>query len=499
MFNAGSDPADLLITPLLGSSGLNDVVRAPTDPRTGNAVLPWGVGQLSNVLLGDCREASFSVAKTAILASSCLVAFVGDSVTENCNAIDEDLFLRGNYRDVVMRAIRDAFPACTFTERNYGLSGRVGSLFISGTYVGQAVTEVPATGFLRPAVPWWGDGTGSTVGKTWKDHVKDSAPDVLFVAFGQNAETDSAIYAHLNGIKSEIAAWPKVPSVVCVSTFQPSAVYTNGRIYRRIGRAYRYFAKANGWGLLDVARVQSIFRDGADEATGNWKRAGTAGSWEGFYTTAGTPVSVSDSVTNFPPNAYLAYPVDAHNVSITVTADLSNSTVNGRLLIHLRDESAIIPSSAPPVGVWAQWTSSSVKIFDGVSEIATAVYVGAAATECRVDVVDNTLKAYVNGVEKVSAKIHINQAAGRVRIGSQFGSTGPLVCTAPSIIFQEPARSAAVITDDLLFGTYASGDVSTKLPYGGNGANHPSSVGISALFSPCVAELIRALQSAVGV
>ena len=37
MFNAGSDPADLLITPLLGSSGLNDVVRGTMN--TGNGVL----------------------------------------------------------------------------------------------------------------------------------------------------------------------------------------------------------------------------------------------------------------------------------------------------------------------------------------------------------------------------------------------------------------------------------------------------------------------------
>ena len=32
MFNAGSDPADLLITPLLGSSGLNDVMRYRVPP-----------------------------------------------------------------------------------------------------------------------------------------------------------------------------------------------------------------------------------------------------------------------------------------------------------------------------------------------------------------------------------------------------------------------------------------------------------------------------------
>jgi hypothetical protein len=34
MFNDGSDPGDLLITPFLGTSGLNDVVRATTDPDT---------------------------------------------------------------------------------------------------------------------------------------------------------------------------------------------------------------------------------------------------------------------------------------------------------------------------------------------------------------------------------------------------------------------------------------------------------------------------------
>jgi hypothetical protein len=43
MFNTGSTPADLLIdNPLLGSSGLNDVVRATTDPLTGGRVLRIG-------------------------------------------------------------------------------------------------------------------------------------------------------------------------------------------------------------------------------------------------------------------------------------------------------------------------------------------------------------------------------------------------------------------------------------------------------------------------
>jgi len=56
MFNAGSDPADLLITPLLGSSGLDDVVRGPDDVVRG-AMNP-GTGVLVRTIV-NCTQAEY--------------------------------------------------------------------------------------------------------------------------------------------------------------------------------------------------------------------------------------------------------------------------------------------------------------------------------------------------------------------------------------------------------------------------------------------------------
>lgn len=489
-------------------------VVAKFNPLTGRIAISAGdvpdvmlangiVSDLAGALLGDCNEATLATAATAIAAGTCVVSFAGDSVTEGGDVIDP-LKYYGSYRQVICDLLSAAYPSTTFSFYNFGLGSRTGGQFINASYTGQAgPTENSATGFYRPAAmfPYWGiPGTGSVSGKSWKDHVKDSAPHLLFVVFGLNAETDDMIYAHLNSIKTEVATWTTVPSVVLIAPYRPAKAYQDQFRAQGIARIYREFARKNSWSYLDVNRIQNIMRDGFDEQRSYTLGANqNSGLWTGWNLVTGGTVTTSGNSATFGANSYLQLPISSHDVSVSCKASMVNSATQGILLLKVRDGSTENPGGSNRNPAFLRCNQTTMQIWDGYTMLGAAVNYtpSAGGDEFKFEVIGSVYKAYLNGTLVATRQSYSNMRGGAVQIGALNGGAG-LVVTDPKVLYKSPATFSQQITDAQIFGADYSADTSTKYPYGGNGANHASSIGTSLLWTAPARELLRALRSKIG-
>jgi spore coat protein U-like protein len=460
------------------------------------------LSQSPNLFDADCIPSSLTVAKAAIAANACTVAFVGDSVTEDGNCIDNVRNYRGNYRSVVIEALALSFPACTFTMRNYGLSSRTGANFISGSYTGQASgPEVIATGFYRTSAdhPNWGDGTGSVSDKSWIDHVEDSEPHLLIVAFGLNPQMDDGIFAHLDGIKTAIAGWSTVPSVVLVPPMRPHTSYQDQRRAQAIARIYREYAKRNAWSFIDVNRMHNMLRDGVDESSGLWQADNShLMTWDNWQLISGTMTQNDDYTITLGANSFVALNIDSHDVSVQVTSILGDTDNTGVMLMRARDESVLAESGTFPQSSFLRASKLSLQLWDPTAQVGSSYGFtpDGAGDIFRFDIVGARYEAYINGVLRNSAVSYKNMRAGRVVVGAFGGTTGGMVLKNPKVMYRNPAQGLKMLTDaDILGSPYSGSDFSTRYPYGGNGANHPSSIGVQRLYGPPVSALISALRS----
>lgn len=470
---------------------------------------------LAALMSHDARPSYLTQIRTAIAANAAKVVFVGDSVTENSDCIDTGaLDLHGTYRQVFVEMLGEAFPSVAWTFRHFGLSGRNGGQFVNPAYVGQSGTEDQTAGFLRTAAlhPNWGEGTGSVVGKSWLDHVKDSAPDMLVVAFGLNPEFDVKIRDHLAAIRTAANSWTKIPSLVFISAMRPDTRWQDQYRAQGIARVYRAWARQLGYSLIDVNRANNILRDGFDEQMSQWRMVGDVfdNRWRPEWVTDSGTVTVTDDFTRtFGPNSFVRIPMGhgivpkGHDVSIQVEIGAAMNATTGNMRIYCRAESPYTDPLLCPAWLAAQVSSASARIYEagtgagavgGGTEVGTA-FTGAFSTGTivRLDCIGPRMNLYINGVLRNTALQYSNMRGGDILLGAFGGSgAGGLALKKPRIYAREPGLNTPLLSQTELYGVY-DGTASRKMPYGGNGLNHPTSIGVTAMYKPGIQGLVRAL------
>lgn len=470
---------------------------------------------LAALMSHDARPSYLTQIRTAIATNAAKVVFVGDSVTENSDCIDTGaLDLHGTYRQIFVEMLSEAFPSVTWTFRHFGLSGRDGGQFVNPAYVGQSGTEDQTTGFLRTAAahPNWGEGTGSTVGKSWLDHVKDSAPDMLVVAFGLNPQFDVAIRDHLAAIRTAANSWTKVPSLVFITPMRPDTRWQDQYRAQGIARVYRAWARQLGYSIIDVNRANNILRDGFDEQMSQWRMVGDVfdNRWRpGWVTNSGTVTVTNDFTRTFGPNSFVRIPTGhgiipkGHDVSIQVEVGSPMNATTGNMRIYCRAESPYTNPLLCPAWLAAQVSSAEARMYEagtgagavgGGTEVGTA-YTGtfSTGTIVRLDCIGPRMSLYINGVLRNTALQYSNMRGGDILIGAFGGSgAGGLVVKNPRIYAREPGLNTPLLSQTELYGVY-DGTGSRKMPFGGNGLNHPTSIGVTAMYKPGIQGLVRAL------
>ena len=515
------DPAVPGVDPAATPVDLPNIVSAVRDGgQSDRAELQYSVSgdvevSLAALMSHDARPSYLTQIRTAIAANAAKVVFVGDSVTENSDCIDTGaLDLHGTYRQVFVEMLGEAFPSVAWTFRHFGLSGRNGGQFVNPAYVGQSGIENQATGFLRTAALHsnWGEGTGSVVGKSWLDHVKDSAPDLLVVAFGLNPEFDVEIRDHLAAIRTAANSWTKVPSLVFISAMRPDTRWQDQYRAQGIARVYRAWARQLGYSLIDVNRANNILRDGFDEQMSQWRMVGDVfdNRWRPeWLVDSGTVTATDDFTRTFGPNSFIRIPMGhgitpkGHDVSIQVEIGVPMNATTGNMRIYCRAESPYTDPLLCPAWLAAQVSSASARIYEagtGTGAIGGGTEVGTAftgtfstGTIVRLDCIGPRMNLYLNGVLRNTALQYSNMRGGDILLGAFGGSgAGGLVLKNPRIYAREPGLNTPLLSQTELYGVY-DGTAGRKMPYGGNGLNHPTSIGVTAMYKPGIQGLVRAL------
>lgn len=248
-------------------------------------------------------------AKSAFASGSVKVSIVGDSITAG-----SDNWRSNTYVSMLKSKLKQTFPWINFTFVNYAIPGMTAATLVSDTYVG--VTQgsyVLGTNFYFPVnngglnnnaaiatttlallnEDYWP--TGSVIGKTWKQHIADSNPDMILYAFGMNDGTDiNAFNTSYNAFQTYIQAqYPtNTPWFTLVSCFLPTKNPPAGQPHatwqvpaQSISDQVRYFAKRDNYGLIDANAVFDVLRDGTRHDyipfthEANWRYAQDTTKW----------------------------------------------------------------------------------------------------------------------------------------------------------------------------------------------------------------------------
>nr|EIP1109029.1 phage tail protein [Citrobacter freundii] len=380
--------------------------------------------------------------------SSPVVVVVGDSIsTYQPNTVDK---VSSQYQCIIDKIKRDN-PGKTPVFYNRAIGGQ---LF-------KDLDAIP-TGF----VDWYTDHN-----KPWLDYVSELNPDLVFVNMGMNDSSGISVAA-VNSVINKIKAFPSKPDIVMSTCMVPSTNGggSNNTAYgsksAQEGRDYaagliRAACVRNNIPCVDVNRVFNVMRDGFDVLDSYNVRLSGA------------------TVTN---GAYIC-PVEARNWSAKFSLpDRASYNANGRTL-------AVRVGSQSKETVFIQvHTDNTLKLTLWNATGGTNVYVPSQVIpdsphQITVEVYNQKIRVYLSGTSTDTLPAWVNLYVGGGLYLPAIGgyennySVGGLT-SIDEFNYGEHVKYLPALTNTQVWGV-GDGTAGTKLPYGGNGINHPTTMGIS--------------------
>lgn len=505
-------------------------------------------GALSGQPIGS--TANLGKFKTAVLAGSVKVALVGHSIMEGLN----QNWRSARLSETIKQQMHTAFPDVTFTFANLSLGGRLASNFASGTYVGAANDSTPSTSFFRaPASStFYGDSwtlpdlsiNGSTVSKTWLQHVKDFAPDLIFFLMDLNETSVSSFVAAMQTILTDFqtaANWGGTAPGVVLGTSHTGIPAAGRPAMLGVHRAIRGLAYEYKVPFFDGGRIYELLTTGKDHG-GNYdvvgeaafrydgvQYSGTPGSgfslnsayWSlenGFDADPTVPavISPTGSTVRANPNtadfrAYRKRPAYDGRIRASVTGTSSNPQYN---LMARRDPNNAANLVAEQILLQMVGTTMTLTgRYNGVNNtLDTATYSPAISNGSvhlvELECIGSRLRGFVNGKEMVSATCHHVQHEGWWGFGQPANGQGASfnvnsasspIASGFSMEFMDPAQvfSTPLCTHADLLGSV--NDFATNPDsVGGNTTVHMTTAANLNIYQPALAPVMRTLQAAVA-
>lgn len=398
-------------------------------------------------------------------AAAPVVVLMGDSLgTLNPNSISQGTLLKSMLEHKVK--LDNPGKAITFHTRAIG-----GQHWTSANSKPAVVDQVNYSWYTDPD-------------RAWLEYVKDLTPDLLIFAFGMNDQANFQ-YAQLKAVLAKVNAWPKVPSIIFCTNLVPTMEahpdnfvgYSDraGQEGRDFVAGYtRCYAERNGYGLIDINRVCNIVRDGFDTRRTFARFIETRDtSGTGYYQAT---VNCRDFSITARINGDAATQLAKYGNASPMALQLSSTSANAVF---------IGKTGANNINLTFYEASGSI-----VQTLDTGVPVPSGDHFLYLEVKDNTFTLQLITTAGVMAGANI-RVENIMRFGGEFVPrfnyfstlTGPSDSVSLNIgdhILSKPLR-----TDVEMWGTPAS-SLSTKSPYGGNGLNHPTSIGAAAVYGPAI-------------
>lgn len=329
-------------------------------------------------------------------------------------------------------------------------------------------TSLPAwlQGIASVQAPWYTD-----FNQPWLSYISALNPDLVILAFGMNGEnTNGLAYTSIDSVYTKINAFTKKPSLAYVTTPTPtsnknSAIFgtSSAQVLRNhIAEITRSYAESKAY-VLDVNRLQQIKCHGIDPVCYHKK--------ETLLLESGvTTESSSATVFNTKSRYWSA------NLDLLIAASPLSIQFNFNPSAESTYFNTIVISSG---GVTVYTNTDVVKNLVLASTVGTYYNFKISFDRNRVIVLRNDviiLDEIVSSFKNLfDSKI--------------IFSGGP---TKKNVRFFEfkPDCVEKSVTSDEAWGVYGTDSGGLKPLIGGNGVNHPSTIGISSFYKPVVDEFI---------
>lgn len=406
------------------------------------------------------------------------ITYWGDSITEGGNNELSD-----TYPSLIANELNENLPGVNVISNNLSLGSRNSVQAADANYVGLP-TDDKTKGFSRP----W-----SVVGKSWRDHVKDSSPDLLFIAFGVNdaggPDSDNSVAISLKSMVDYAKTWSKVPSIVIVTplmtTKDTNKYFERQDILQSVSRAEREYAKANNIIIADANRLFQILRDGVDEDA---RIHYTESDFTNFSTWWSGNLSsfslIGTTLTPTSTNKFITRDKDFYNGKIQFDVVPAADGFNGWTWVKYRQSNDLgymnlVIQAGVGNGVIALYNKNSPGT--PIASVGSLNIPAGISTSIKLEAYGTSHKVYVNGELKLTYKSYEELHSGKVTIGGQ-GSIATFKNF--KISYQDPIKQEPTYTEEELLGGAA---------LGGNGMNHPSALGHAEAYFPAFNAIIREL------
>lgn len=431
----------------------------------------------------------------ALSAGAVKAVFWGDSITEGISQISYD----DSWAGQLAHTLRQQNPGIVWTFANYSLAGRGIGATTSATYAGSANPNVdPNVGFWYApslnAYPLWP--TGSVAGKTWRDHVRDEAPDVIFYALGINDSAAQVVNfaGEFENLNNYISTWTKVPTVVVLTHYIPNSqngVFTAAQLENLFQESQATATKCaeRNWTCIDIGRLYLAYRDGVDYRNAKMREERDyIGYPNGWSTVSGAP-SVANGVASAGAPFAISRDFPCRDLTIECQWTLADYTAGTPKLSYGA------PAGQPDNGYNVQLVNgNAIQLYYQASILAnvaipavtngTGVVISCRRVGCRHEV-------FVNGTRRISIYDYNSYSAGSVNLRC-VGSGGSISSTrlrlgVPTVV------SKPLFTENDLLGP-VDDFLTNPVSLGGNNINHPSKIGHTVMYMPAFRGLLTAIK-----
>jgi hypothetical protein len=349
--------------------------------------------------------------------------------------------------------------------------------------------------------------TFNGVTKPWMEHIKDTNPDLLIIAFGMNtylALSQSyrfCVDRIMNYINTNFTA--KYPSIAWVTSPRPTLALEDewGGFDEQLSRhmaAYctRYSGKLKGGYIIDANRVSDILRTGFDFTRPIMKGVDLTGKINGTYTESGG-----------------VYTMDAEGETISINEitsdfvlefDANFGTVSGGNLwlgynrfSDMKSLILILPNLSGVGGVHSYANYADPHHFPSGTMVFNSAdaWNDGAWRNFRIEKRAEILEVYVDGLRVIRDITAINNLPGTIHM--DMNGTGSAVYKIRNIRLYkgEYKQYLPSLTEQEMYGEHIYDDYTTKPVTGGNGVNHPSTQGLEEVYCSVLREFVEDISA----
>lgn len=426
----------------------------------------------------------------AIKEGAVRIAVVGDSISQG----DVDGRYENSVVATLMRSAREQNPDIAFTFGNFSLAGRGMGMYFNPNYKG-ATAENPLTGFFRePGSEVTGQWPGGSVeGKSWADHVRDFAPDLVIYMFGANDLTGSSSVNADYYFKSldYQNTWAKVPSTAIAPAALPSVAFGYQEQVQVAADTARDVAKVRNITVLDINRLFNIHRAGIDVDKLSFIREDNLATYPaGWSPEPGTTFAVSGSPAQSTLRGQGAtmFSRESQDVSLSATFTMTHwaGQIGG---IRYRSMGSGLSQYT------AQVTASQVLLYWGGTIIGRSPVYSAIpdGTSVSLKVTARGAKhdVYLNGINVISTYDFNNLRYGKIGL-LVSGAEGDISDWVANLGVPE-ARGVPDLNDIQIYGL---GDFTTNPgSQGGNMINHPTKLANAVIWGGALRPLLQHIRA----